>query len=123
MESLGGKRDRGDRPQVPHKEDKGPDLAAPLVAVSKEFHHTVGRVEGGGGGGGGTEKERFVFVIKPRGSRACMRASYPCASSMEYFHWFHGQQTRLHDANNTAQPLVPVYYARFSSRVSRSCSR
>lgn len=20
---------------------------------------------------------------------------------MKYFHWFHGQQTRLHDANNT----------------------
>ena len=25
---------------------------------------------------------------------------------MEYFHWFHGQQTRLHDANNTPNAAV-----------------
>lgn len=60
-----------DRPQVPHKGDKGPDLAAPLVAVSKEFHHMewhVGRREE-------EQRERtLVFVIKPRGSRlyACL---------------------------------------------------
>lgn len=34
-----------DRPQVPDKEDKGPDLAAPVVAVSKEFHHIESGVE------------------------------------------------------------------------------
>lgn len=33
--------------QVPDKEDKGPDLAAPVVAASKEFHHIESGVERG----------------------------------------------------------------------------
>lgn len=76
MESLGGKRDRGDRPQVPHKEDKGPDLAAPLVAVSKEFHHTEGRVEGGGGVGGKRRRDR-EGTLRVRDKAA--RLSHVCA--------------------------------------------
>lgn len=40
-----------------------------------------------------------------------MRLSYTCASSMEYFHWFHGQQTRLHDANNTPDAAVGTTYS------------
>lgn len=64
-----------DRPQVPHKEDKGPDLAAPLVAVSKEFHHMEWRARRGEEEGEEEQRERtLVFVIKPRGSRlyACL---------------------------------------------------
>lgn len=55
--------------------------------------------------------------------RACVRAcryvrAYACLPpSMKYFHWFHGQQTRLHDANNTLHgAAVP-----FTSLASRSC--
>lgn len=33
--------------QVPDKGDKGPDLAAPVVAASKEFHHIESGVERG----------------------------------------------------------------------------
>lgn len=73
MESLGGKRDRGDRPQVPHKEDKGPDLAAPLVAVSKEFHHTEGRVEGGGGVGGKRRRDREgTLRVRDKAASVCV---------------------------------------------------
>lgn len=31
---------------------------------------------------------------------------------MKYFHWFHGQQTRLHDANNTLHGAAVPFTSR-----------
>lgn len=45
---------------------------------------------------------RNVMYTRTRVQVRTCTGAYACLPpSMKYFHWFHGQQTRLHDANNT----------------------
>lgn len=47
-------------------------------------------------------------------------ACVPLPLSMKYFHWFHGQQTRLHDANNTPHGAVVPFTSLPRGRADRT---
>lgn len=47
-------------------------------------------------------------------------ACVPLPPSMKYFHWFHGQQTRLHDANNTLHGAVVPFTSLPRGRADRT---
>lgn len=57
---------------------------------------------------------------------ACMRVRMDACvlpPSMKYFHWFHGQQTRLHDANNTLHGAAVPFTSLPRGRANRARKR
>lgn len=59
-----------------------------------------------------------VYVQACKYVRAYVRACLP--PSMKYFHWFHGQQTRLYDANNTLHSAAVPFTSLPRGRADRA---
>lgn len=96
---------KGPTAASPDKEDKGPVLGAPLpstfVSTSRKKANRWAPLCAYE-----THEMIYVHAFGEFGVRRSPVCVLPL--SMKYFHWFHGQQTRLHDANNTLHDaMVP----------------